>query len=119
MTKAPNRKPRLTPEQKQRIVDMLNQQIAVATIAADTGVSLPTIYGLKRKVEGRNEPTRGVGAAAANPVAILEQEVAAAEARIADLEKSIAELESLRDEVTVKTSVIKTLKELAAREGAK
>jgi uncharacterized protein YerC len=103
MTK--NFKPRITAEKRDRIIELLDKRTPIKSIAAETAVSIPSIYKINRT---RPEPDE----ANIDAIAVLEKQVSAAEARISDLEKTILEIESLRNEVEVKKSVIKSLRAL-------
>jgi uncharacterized coiled-coil protein SlyX len=104
-------KPRITDQQRRRIIEMIDQGVAVETIALQTKVSEPSIYKIKRTLPKAD-------ATQIDAITVLEKQVAAAEARITELERTIVEIEMLRDEVKTKNAVIQSLKDLVSR-GAK
>jgi hypothetical protein len=94
---------RLTPAQRKEIKAKLAAGVKISQINKQTGISIPTIYLIKK--EGESGTTVSD---------LLQQTIAKAELEVAALEKQIKDVERLREELKTKKAFLESLKKVEA-----
>jgi hypothetical protein len=96
---------RLTPAQRKEIKAKLAAGVKISQINKQTGISIPTIYNIKK--EGESTST---------VADLLQQTIAKAEQEVAEIEKKIRDVERLREELKVKKAFLDSLRKTAKLE---
>ena len=92
---------RIAPAKRNEIKAKLAAGVSVAQLNKQTGISIPTIYLIKKESESGTTVSD-----------LLQQTIAKAELEVAALEKQIKDVDRLREELKTKKAFLESLKKL-------